>query len=54
MGMMVAAVLGWQYRNAAYLLPLIPALALLTAGWSPVRARRVMHLGCRWASPLPF
>ncbi len=35
MMVMLAAVLGWQYRNAAYLLPLIPALALLTAGWSP-------------------
>ena len=32
---MLAAVLGWQYRNASYLLPLVPALALLTAGWSP-------------------
>ncbi len=39
-GIMVAAVLGWQYRNATYLLPLIPALALLTAGWSPFAAPR--------------
>lgn len=37
---MLAAVLGWQYRNAAYLLPLIPALALLAAGWSPFATRR--------------
>uniref|UniRef100_Q02BX3 Glycosyl transferase, family 39 n=1 Tax=Solibacter usitatus (strain Ellin6076) TaxID=234267 RepID=Q02BX3_SOLUE len=40
MMVMVAAVLGWQYRNASYLLPLIPALALLTAGWSPFAAPR--------------
>jgi hypothetical protein len=37
---MVAAVLGWQYRNASYLLPLIPALVLLTAAWSPFTTPR--------------
>ena len=37
---MVAAVLGWQYRNASYLLPLVPALALLAAAWGPFRTRR--------------
>jgi hypothetical protein len=33
----LAAMLGWQYRNATYLLPLVPALALLAAGWGPFR-----------------
>jgi 4-amino-4-deoxy-L-arabinose transferase-like glycosyltransferase len=36
---MLAAILGWQYRNAAYLLPLVPALALLAAAWGPFRTR---------------
>jgi 4-amino-4-deoxy-L-arabinose transferase-like glycosyltransferase len=36
----VVAVLGWQYRNAAYLLPLIPALALLAGGWTPFAGPR--------------
>ena len=40
LAVMLAAVLGWQYRNASYLLPLVPALALLAAGWSPFRTRR--------------
>src|SRR5260370_39879266 len=40
MGVMLTAVLGWQYRNAAYLLPLVPALALLAAAWGPFRTRR--------------
>ncbi len=40
MGVMLAAVLGWQYRNAAYLLPLVPALALLAAAWGPFRTPR--------------
>ncbi len=35
MAVLVAAMLTWQYRNAAYLLPLVPALAVFTAGWSP-------------------
>jgi 4-amino-4-deoxy-L-arabinose transferase-like glycosyltransferase len=35
----LAAVLGWQYRNAAYLLPLVPALALIAAAWGPFRTR---------------
>ena len=30
-----AATLGWQYRNASYLLPLIPALALIAACYGP-------------------
>ena len=37
---MLAAIFGWQYRNASYLLPLVPALALLAAGWGPFRTRR--------------
>jgi hypothetical protein len=37
---MLAAVLGWQYRNASYLLPLVPALAVLAAAWGPFRTRR--------------
>ena len=32
--------MGWQYRNAAYLLPLVPALALLAAAWGPFRTPR--------------
>ena len=40
MAVMLAAMLGWQYRNASYLLPLVPALALLAAGWGPFRTRR--------------
>jgi hypothetical protein len=31
----LATTLAWQYRNAAYLLPLTPALALLAAAWGP-------------------
>ena len=41
---MVAALLGWQYRNASYLLPLVPALALLAAAWGPFRTRRYAAL----------
>jgi Dolichyl-phosphate-mannose-protein mannosyltransferase len=37
---MLAAMLGWQYRNASYLLPLVPALVLLAAAWSPFRSRQ--------------
>jgi hypothetical protein len=40
----LAATLGWQYRNAAYLLPLVPALALLAAAWGPFRT----HHYARW------
>jgi hypothetical protein len=37
---MPAAMLAWQYRNASYLLPLVPALALLAAAWGPFRTRQ--------------
>ncbi len=49
---MLGAALGWQYRNAAYLLPLVPALALLAAAWGP-SARRVTRLGWRSRWPPP-
>jgi hypothetical protein len=35
-----AVVLVWQYRNASYLLPLIPALVILAAAYSPFLQRR--------------
>jgi hypothetical protein len=37
---MLAAMLAWQYRNISYLLPLVPALALLAAAWGPFRTRQ--------------
>ena len=40
MAVTLASILGWQYRNAAYLLPLVPALALIAAGWGPFRTRQ--------------
>ena len=36
----LAATLTWHYRNASYLLPLVPALALLAAAWGPFRTRQ--------------
>jgi hypothetical protein len=36
LAVMLAAVLGWQYRNASYLLPMIPALAILGATSGPL------------------
>jgi hypothetical protein len=35
-----AGVLVWQYRNASYLLPLVPALAILATAHSPFLQRR--------------
>ena len=35
-----AAALIWPHRNAGYLLPLVPALALLAAAWGPLRTRQ--------------
>jgi hypothetical protein len=40
MAIALAAMLAWQYRNASYLLPLVPALALLAAAWGPFRTRQ--------------
>ncbi len=40
MAVMLAAMLVWQYRNASYLLPMVPALALLAAGWGPFSTPR--------------
>lgn len=37
LAVMLAAALGWQYRNASYLLPLVPVLAILAACWGPLR-----------------
>jgi len=34
-----AAVLGWQYRNASYLLPMVPALAILAATSGPLSSK---------------
>jgi hypothetical protein len=39
-GMVLAAALVFRYRNASYLLPLYPALAILAAGAIPVRRAR--------------
>jgi hypothetical protein len=36
----LGAAFGWQYRNAAYLVPVLPALALVAAGWGPFRMPR--------------
>jgi len=40
MAVTLVAIGGWQYRNASYLLPLVPALVLVAAGWSPFRGQR--------------
>ena len=40
MAVMLAAMMAWHYRNASYLLPLVPALALLAAAWGPFRTRQ--------------
>ncbi len=48
LGAVLLTTLAWQYRNASYLLPLIPALAVLAAGWGPFstpRYSRWMLLG---------
>ena len=37
-----ASVMVWQYRNATYLLPLVPALAILAAAHSPFAQRRYL------------
>ena len=35
----IATLLGWQYRNATYLLPMVPALALVAACYGPLASR---------------
>ena len=37
---LTAAVFGWQYRNVAYLLPLVPALAILATVYGPLFSKR--------------
>jgi hypothetical protein len=37
---LAAAVFGWQYRNIAYLLPMVPALAILAAGYGTLFSKR--------------
>ena len=39
LAIIAAAVLGWQYRNASYLLPIVPALALLATTYGPFSTR---------------
>ena len=39
LGVVVAAVLGWQYRNTSSLLPMVPALAILATTHGPFSAR---------------
>jgi hypothetical protein len=39
LAVVIAAVLGWQYRNASYLLPIVPALALLATTYGPLSSR---------------
>jgi hypothetical protein len=40
----IAAIFAFQYRNISYLLPLIPALAILAAGYSPRGAERALAI----------
>jgi 4-amino-4-deoxy-L-arabinose transferase-like glycosyltransferase len=37
---LAVAVFGWQYRNIAYLLPMVPALAILATVYGPLFSRR--------------
>jgi len=39
LAVLVAAVLAWQYRNASYLLPLVPALAILATTLGPLSSK---------------
>jgi hypothetical protein len=38
-----AAVLVWQYRNVAYLLPLVPSMAILAAAYNPLSSGRTAN-----------
>ena len=40
MAVSLAAVFAWQYRNIAYLLPLMPALAVAAAAYGPFQSHR--------------
>jgi hypothetical protein len=37
---LAAAVFGWQYRNISYLLPMVPALAILATVYGPLFSQR--------------
>jgi hypothetical protein len=37
---LAAAVFGWQYRNISYLLPMVPALAILATVYGPLFSKR--------------
>jgi 4-amino-4-deoxy-L-arabinose transferase-like glycosyltransferase len=37
---LTAAVFGWQYRNISYLLPMMPALAILATSYGPLFSKR--------------
>jgi hypothetical protein len=37
---LAAAVFGWQYRNISYLLPMLPALAILATAYGPLFSKR--------------
>jgi hypothetical protein len=37
---LAAAVVGWQYRNISYLLPMLPALAILATAYGPLFSKR--------------
>ncbi|HYW48206.1 MAG TPA: glycosyltransferase family 39 protein [Bryobacteraceae bacterium] len=39
-GIPLVAVAGWQYRNIAYLLPLVPPLAIVAAAYGPLASPR--------------
>jgi hypothetical protein len=45
MAMVVAAILAFQYRNISYMLPIVPALAILATGYGPyTEGRRSMWM----------
>ncbi len=49
MAVMTAAILAYQYRNATYLLPLLPLLAIVAATYSPAWTLGVVSLwGAAW------
>jgi hypothetical protein len=39
------AVFGWRYRNLSYLMPLVPALAIVAAGYGPLFRGRAARYG---------